>query len=67
MFLYALVFAAIDLKIWFKGKRTSYGNLTSKKSGDGAREYTDRDSWILRSINFLDDHISKAPPGSHAM
>ena len=43
---------------WFKRMRTRYGKLTSKKSGDGAREYTDRDSWILRSFSFLDDHIS---------
>ena len=35
MLLYALVFAAIDLKILFKGMRIRYGKLTSKKSGGG--------------------------------
>ena len=49
-----LPFSAIDLKIWFKGMRTRYGKLTSKKSGDGAKEHTDRDTWILRSFSFLD-------------
>ena len=44
VFLFALVFAAIDLKVWFKGMWTRYGKLTSKKSDDGAREYTDGDS-----------------------
>ena len=40
-----LPFSAIDLKIWFKGMRTRYGKLTCKKSGDGAKEHTDRDTW----------------------
>ena len=44
--------SAIDLKIWFKGMRTRYGKLTSKKSGDGAKEHTD---------SFLDDQISRVP------
>ena len=30
VFLFALVFAAIDLKVWFKGIRTRYGKLTSR-------------------------------------
>ena len=54
-----LFFSAVDLKIWFKGMRTRYGKLTSKKSGDRAKEHTDRDTWILRSFSFLDDHISR--------
>ena len=33
--LFALVFAAINLKVWFKGMRIRYGKLTSKKSRDG--------------------------------
>ena len=56
-----LPFSAIDLKIWFKGMRTRYGKLTCKKFGDGAKEHTDRDTWILRSFSFLDDHISRVP------
>ena len=61
VFVSPLLFSAIDLKIWFKGMRTRYGKLTSKKSGDGAKEHTDRGTWILRSFSFLDDHISRVP------
>ena len=61
MSVYSLPFSAMDLKIWFKGMRTRYGKHTSKKSGDGAKEHTDRDTWILRSFSFLDDHIARVP------
>ena len=60
-----LPFSAIDLKIWFKGMRTRYGKLTCKKSGDGAKEHTDRDrggllaSWMTT--------CPESPPGSPAM
>ena len=37
--------------------RTQFGKLLQKKSGDGDREYTDREKWIMSQFSFLKNHI----------
>lgn len=37
--------------------RTRFGRISKRKSGDGAKELTDRDSWILEAFSFLRKHI----------
>ena len=53
-----------DLLLWFKSMRTMYGRITKKdkkrkKSGAGRvlAKLTDRDSWIVKSFSFLNEHI----------
>ena len=47
-----------ELHIWFKSMRTRFGKLVKmNKSGDGAKEHTERDKWILKAFNFLRTHI----------
>ena len=48
---------AKDLQTWYESMRTRFGRLSVRKSGDGAREITERDQWILTSFNFLSRHI----------
>lgn len=36
--------------------RTKFGRLTLKKSGDGAKELTDRDQWILSAFSYPRQH-----------
>jgi hypothetical protein len=45
------------LKTWYNSLRTRYGRLRKKKSGDADPDHTDRDTWILRSFQFLAIHI----------
>ena len=52
-----LLFAAADLKIWFKVMRTRYCKLTAKKFDDGTKEHTERDN----TFTFLEDHSSCVP------
>ena len=56
-----VLFATADLKIWFKGMRIWYGKLIAKKSGDGTKEHTVRDRWILSTFTFLEDHVFHVP------
>ena len=44
---------------WYMGRRTVFGKLTAEKSGDGAREYTDREKWIMDKFSFLKGHITR--------
>ena len=37
--------------------RTQFGRLIQKKSGDGARQWTDREKWVLTNFDFLKTHI----------
>lgn len=39
--------------------RTRLGKISGKKSGDGAKELTDRDQWIVDKFSFLQSHISR--------
>jgi hypothetical protein len=41
------------LKIWFKSLRDNHTRLLKKKSGDGARELTERDEWVKLKFQFL--------------
>ncbi len=43
---------------WYIGRRTIYGKLTTDKSGDGVRVYTDRKLWTLDNFYFLHVNIS---------
>jgi hypothetical protein len=45
------------LKTWYNSLRTRFGRLRKKKSGDADPEHTERDTWILRSFEFLAVHI----------
>ena len=47
------------LQTWYKSMRTRLSKLTKSKSGDGSREMTDRDKWILNSFEFLKKHICR--------
>lgn len=37
--------------------RTRYGRLTLGKSGQAAREMTERDKWIYETFTFIGKHI----------
>ena len=37
--------------------RTQFGKLIQKKSGDGARDYTEREKWVIGKFDFLKSHI----------
>eukprot|EP00057_Strongylocentrotus_purpuratus_P021220 XP_011675694.1 PREDICTED: uncharacterized protein LOC105443788 [Strongylocentrotus purpuratus] len=50
---------AKQLKVWIDSMRTSVGKLTKKKSGQEAKEYTDRERWILENFGYLTDHIKR--------
>ena len=47
------------LQTWYKSMRTRLSKLTKSKSGDGSREMTDRDKWILTRFEFLKKHICR--------
>ena len=40
---------------------TRFGKLTGHHSGDGARELTYRDKYILEKLQFLERHIACMP------
>ena len=46
-----------ELHTWYKTVRTQFGKLSKRKSGDGSRELSDRDRWVLTSFDFLKTHI----------
>jgi hypothetical protein len=41
------------LRGWFKSLRDNYTRLHKKKSGDGARELTEREHWVKDNFSFL--------------
>ena len=49
-----------DLQQWHSMMRTRYGRFGGK-SGDGAKELTERESWIRRAFQFLAKHIKRVP------
>lgn len=36
--------------------RTQFGKLIQKKSGDGVREYNDREKWVVIDLAFMKSH-----------
>ena len=50
-----------QLVTWYESVRTKVGKLGQSKSGDPAKELSDRDSFILRVFGFLAEHIVKQP------
>ncbi|VDI06290.1 Hypothetical predicted protein [Mytilus galloprovincialis] len=44
------------LKTWYSSMRTRYGRLKKTKSGDGDKEYTERDDWVINNFDFLHPH-----------
>ena len=53
--------SAAVLMTWYDSMRTRVGKLTLKKSGDGTKELTDREKWVLAKFDFLITHISRIP------
>ena len=53
---------AKQLKVWTDSMRTTLGKLTRKKSGQEAKDYTDREKWILENFGYLTDHIRRIGP-----
>uniref|UniRef100_UPI003590010E uncharacterized protein isoform X1 n=1 Tax=Myxine glutinosa TaxID=7769 RepID=UPI003590010E len=49
------------LHVWYKSMRTRFGQLKKLKSGDGCKEFTSRDQWILGHFAFMSAHIYDCP------
>ncbi len=49
----------IKLQTWVDSMRSRYGILTQTKSGQGAKDNTERAAWILEKFSFLKDHITR--------
>ncbi len=47
---------AAKLQTWMDSLRSRYGRLIQTKSGEGVKEYTEREVWILDKYSFLKDH-----------
>ena len=45
--------------MWYKLMRTQYGQLQCKKSGDGDKDLTEQDKWLLERMEFLKGHVYK--------
>lgn len=50
----------MQLLTWYESMRTRLGKLTRSKSGDGAKELTERQQWVLDKFDFLLHHISRS-------
>ena len=46
-----------QLKSWFTNMRTMFGKLLRKKSGQGRKPHTARQTWILERFRFLKRHM----------
>ncbi len=46
---------AVKLQTWM----SRYGRLIQTKSGQGVKEHTEREVWILDKFSFLKDHIAR--------
>ena len=47
------------LQTWYKSMRTRLSKLTNQKPGDGTRDLTDRDRWVLEKFDFPRKHICR--------
>ncbi len=48
----------IKFQTWVDSMMFQYGRLTQTKSGQGAKDNTEREAWILEKFCFLKDHIA---------
>ncbi len=49
----------IKLQTWIESMRSQYGRLSQTKSGEGAKDNTERAAWILEKFSFLKDYIAR--------
>lgn len=49
------------LQKWLENMRTRYSKLISTKSGQEAKQITERDKWIKQTFSFLRPHIVRCP------
>ena len=52
------VLSAPFLVGWYRDMRDFNTRLHKKNSGDGQRVFTDREMWVMRHFEFLDERIS---------
>ena len=52
-----LPFLGTTLEAWIKNMRTRFAKLIQTRSGQGARDLTQRDAWIKETFSFLRPHI----------
>ena len=50
-----------QLTTWYESNRTRYGKLINKKSGQATKNLTDRQEWVIKSFDFLRNHIHRQP------
>ena len=49
-----------DIKLWFTTQRTLYRKLSKDGvSGEGAKQQTERQNWILAKFQFMGTHITR--------
>ena len=49
-----------EIKLWFTTQRTLYGKLTKDGvSGEGGKQRTERQNWILAKFQFMGTHITR--------
>ena len=46
-----------QLKTWFTNMRTMFGKMLRRKSRQGAKPWTARQTWCLERFNFLKKHV----------
>ena len=49
----------LRLQTWVDSMRSRFGRLTQTKSGQGAKEHTERETWILQKFSFFAAHIAR--------
>jgi hypothetical protein len=50
-----------QLWLFWKSMRTRYGKLLKTKSGDGQKELSTRDQWIMTNMAFYSSHLQRKP------
>ena len=50
-----------SLMAWYENMRTRYVKLVKKKSGDGVKDLTPREDWLIQKFSFLYQHILRRP------
>ena len=54
------------LQQWFKTQRTLFGKLSKDGvSGEGAKQRTERQDWILQKMRFMGRHINRQAKPHH--
>jgi hypothetical protein len=50
-----------SLMSWYENMRTRYVKLVKTKSGDGIKDRTEREDWLIKTFAFLHHHIMHRP------